>query len=377
MVVDNYARRLTRYCDVTVFAPEIGDGSDYRDDFPYKVVRCHALPLGRREYDLPLPDLDREFRQTLEHQELDLVHIHSPFTVGRMGLRYAREHRIPVVATMHSQYRQDFKRELKLDWISDLATREMVTVFDRCDECWAVNRSVAEIFYRDYGCREMPKVQDNATDMLPVADPDAVRREVRAKYGVSGEEKLLLFVGRLTNLKNLPFLADALAILHRRGVAFRMLFVGDGPDAEELAEKLRTLHLTSCVTLCGRLTDRQEIARLYAAGDLFLFPSLYDASSLVQIEAASQHLPAVFLKGAATAAGIADGHNGFLSDASPEAFAETVERALTSGVLESVRENCFRELYRSFDDVVAQVYARYAELIRNPPPPKKWIGGLL
>ena len=48
--------------------------------------------------------------------------------------------------------------------------------------------------------------------------------------------------------------------------------------------------------------------------DLFLFPSLYDASSIVQIEAASQHTPTLFLKEAATTATVTNNVNGFLEE---------------------------------------------------------------
>ena len=40
-VVDNYATRLSKVADVTVFCPKSSDES-YKDDFPYKVVRCNA-----------------------------------------------------------------------------------------------------------------------------------------------------------------------------------------------------------------------------------------------------------------------------------------------------------------------------------------------
>ena len=53
--------------------------------------------------------------------------------------------------------------------------------------------------------------------------------------------------------------------------------------------------------MCGKVTDRTLLSYYYARADLFLFPSLYDASSIVQIEAASQKTPTVFLEGAVTA----------------------------------------------------------------------------
>ena len=109
MVVDNYARVLSEYANVIVFVPKY-TGKEYDDSvFPYKVVRCHSLKVPFLDYSLPIPKLDRKFEKELEKYKLDIVHIHSPFTMGEIGLKYARRHHIPCIATMHSQFKQDFK----------------------------------------------------------------------------------------------------------------------------------------------------------------------------------------------------------------------------------------------------------------------------
>ena len=367
MVVDNYARRMAATADVTVFAPESRDKS-YEDHFPYRVVRCKCLDVGKLDYTLPIPALDFRFVDDLIHEQLDIVHIHSPFTVGRMGLLYAQAHGIPAVATMHSQYRQDFQRTVKLEPLVDLLTHDVVNVFARCDEAWAVNVSVARIFHEDYGYPVLPRVQNNATDLLPVPDRAAAGREIRARYGIPAEVPLFLFVGRLNKLKNILFLADALRVFRDRFGAFHMLFVGDGQDREELLDRLAADGLSDRVTLVPRVADREDLARHYAAASLFLFPSLYDASSLVQIEAASQSLPGIFLRGAATAATVEDGVSGLLSEHTPEAFAARIHDALDPALLPRLSEGAFAHLYRTYDDAVASALARYRELIAVKQP---------
>ena len=150
MVVDNYARRLQKNCDVTVFAP-IGRSSFDDSTLPYKVVRCKSkFPLCFLDYDLPLPKIDKEFKKAIEDSKLDLVHIHSPFSIGKMGVQYAKKHNIPVVATMHSQFKKDFKKAVKLNCLTNLMLKKVMKVFNNCDECWAVNSEVARIFHQDY-----------------------------------------------------------------------------------------------------------------------------------------------------------------------------------------------------------------------------------
>ena len=89
MVVDNYAKRLSKFCNVIVFAPKY-IGHDYDDSkFNYKVVRCASFKVPFIDYSLPIPKMDLAFQKQLKEYNLDLVHIHSPFTIGEAGIKYA------------------------------------------------------------------------------------------------------------------------------------------------------------------------------------------------------------------------------------------------------------------------------------------------
>ena len=94
-VVDNYARRLVQYCEVVVFCPEArGFSKDDDAKLPYKVVRCASLPLIKSDYDFPTPVLDPRFEAQLIRSGIDIVHIHSPFTLGLAGVLYAKLHKL-------------------------------------------------------------------------------------------------------------------------------------------------------------------------------------------------------------------------------------------------------------------------------------------
>ena len=118
MVVDNYARRLSKYANVIVFVPRYL-GKDFDDStLPYKVVRCYSLKVPFLDYSLPMPKLDPKFMKELDKYKLDIVHIHSPFTMGMAGLSYAKKHHIPCVATMHTQFKQDIQRFVHNDTLA-------------------------------------------------------------------------------------------------------------------------------------------------------------------------------------------------------------------------------------------------------------------
>jgi len=112
--------------------------------------------------------------------------------------------------------------------------------------------------------------------------------------------------------------------------------------------------------------DRDLIKALYLRAKLFLFPSLYDASSLVQIEAASQRTPTIFLDGAATSATVTHNVNGFICENSVEKFAEKIEEILADDELyNKVSEGAVRDLYVTWDDCVKEMYNKYIEHIEK------------
>ncbi len=313
LVVDNYAKRLAKYCNVVVFAPRYV-GKEYDDSvFNYKVVRCRSIKVPLLDYSLSVPKMDANFHRILKKYHLDIVHIHSPFTIGEEGIKYAKKNNIPVIATMHSQFRQDFKRAVRYDKLANTLTKTVIKVFNKCDECWAVNSEVARIFYEDYGYKTMPKVMNNATEMMPVDDINKACELINNRYHLTNE-KVMIFVGRINALKNIFFIVDALNLVHekRPDLNFKMFFVGTGQDEDELRKRIKNYKLDKYITLVGKVSNRELLASFYARSDLFLFPSLYDASSIVQIEAASQKTPVVFLEGAATAATVTNNVNGFI-----------------------------------------------------------------
>ncbi len=364
-VVDNYARRLTKYCDVVVFCPETRGATKAMDEaLPYKVVRCHSLPLLNSDYDIPAPVLDPKFEAQLILSGIDMVHIHSPFAVGLAGVIYAKLHNLPVVATLHSQYKQDFEKPLKFKPAVEIALGSIMRVFNRCDECWAVNSGIQELYQKEYGLTAPCKVRLNATDHMPVADPEAAARWVNETYGVPADATVFLFVGRINFIKNLDFTVRSLAIAKKLGLKnFRMLFVGKGQDEERLAELVREQGLENEVVLCGLVSGREQLEMLYSRAKLFLFPSLYDANSLVQIEAAAQGTPTVFLQGARTAATVTPGVNGYVSAPGEENYARTIlEIMADADAYERISAAARRDLYLNWDDVVRDVYADYCSL---------------
>lgn len=368
MVVDNYARRLSKYANVIVFVPSY-IGKSYDDSkLPYKVVRCYSLKVPFLDYSLPLPKLDRKFVSILNKYKLDIVHIHSPFTLGLAGLKYAKRHHVPCIATMHSQFKRDFKKAVKSEFLSTRLNNKLMKVFNKCTECWAVNSELARLYYEDYKCKKMPRVMNNATEMTPVKDVKKARSYINKKYNVKLGEKVFLFVGRINTLKNIIFIADALKAVKYKNpkLKFKMLYVGSGQDEQKLRNHIKNLNMEKEIILCGKVTDREILKYYYARADLFLFPSIYDASSIVQIEAASQSTPTLLLKNTVTAGTVTDNINGFLSENTVGAYSDRIIEIMSNKRLyDRVSKNAYIDLYKTWDEMVDKAYRLYIKHINN------------
>lgn len=363
-VVDNYARELSKYCEVTVFCPLVDKTK--MDNLPYKVVQCNSFSVKNLDYEIPTPQIDIEFIKALKNSDLDIVHIHSPFTVGEIGKAYAKKKNIPLVATIHSQYKKDFDRTIKGKLPVKIATTAIMNIFNSCDLCWAVNSGIMDLYVHEYGLIAPCEVKTNATDHRPIEDVKNAKNEIDNEYGISPELPVYLFVGRINFLKNIELIVESLSVLKERGKKFRMLFVGSGQDEEKLRKLILEKGLLEEVILCGKITQKNKLEKLYARAKLFLFPSLYDANSLVQIESACQSTPTLFLRGAKTATGIIDGENGFLSENDPYSFAsKIIEIEENEDLYKRVCENAKRQLYVTWEEVIKSVYLDYISLITN------------
>ena len=365
MVVDNYAKRLTKYANVIVFAPEYPKAQYDDSKFLYKVVRCKSVKMPIIDYSLPMPKIDKKFMHELNNTKLDIVHIHSPFTIGKIGVEYAKKNNVPAIATMHSQYKKDFLRAVKFEPLANLLTKVIIRQYNKCDECWAVNSEIAKIYYEEYKYKKLPKVMGNATDMKLVENMEQAKKLINEKYNISPDEKVFLFVGRINNLKNVFLIANSLKILKEKyNPKFKMLFVGSGQDEDELKSIIDKNNMNQDIIMCGKISDRELLANIYARADLYLFPSLYDASSLVQIEAASQKTPTLFVEGAATTATITENVNGFISQNNEEDFAEKINEIINNKALyDSGCENVYKDIYINWDSQVSKVFDSYMEII--------------
>ncbi len=359
--MQNYAywmqKKVGGVCVVTPSVP----GADY-SVHDFKVFDYFSVPVPmRRPYVTGIAEIDPTFLAKIATTRFKILHAHCPFASGMAAMRIARIQKIPVVATFHSKYRDDFARvlpKLAVDMVID----QIIEFYERADLVWVPQESVVDVI-REYGYKGHVEVMDNGSDL--VADyPEKYFVEARWRLGIAPEEFVLLFVGQHIWEKNPRLIIEGLARIP--DVPFRMFFVGTGYAAEEMKALVSEKGLDGKVTFVGSVTDRDVITDYYAASDLFLFPSLYDNAPLVVREAAALHTPAVMAEGATAATILKDGENGFLVENDPDKMAELLRRLIHDPErVHRVGVQASKSIVRSWEDCVEEVLDRYNALLRS------------
>ena len=358
--VQNYAYWMQKKMGAVSMVTPHARNAHY-DNYDYQILDYMSIPVpGRAPYVTGVPRLDLGFQNRLRQHQFKIIHAHSPFSAGNLAVRVARKQGVPMIATFHSKFKDDFKKEVKFDFLVKPMLNAVVSFFNNADEVWVPQESVKEVI-REYGYKGPLEVVENGSDLA--ADyPDSYFADARAKLGIGPDEFVLLFVGQHIWQKNTRLVIEALERLN--DLPFRMFFVGTGYAAGEMKSLVHEKGLDSKVTFTGMLTSREEIVTYYAAADLFLFPSLYDNAPLVVREAAALHTPSIMLEGSTAATILRDGENGFLSPQDLDSFVARVRSLMADrDLVRRVGLTASRSIVRPWEDVVDEVLDRYDALI--------------
>ena len=369
--VRNYAdiiqRDLGQACVCTPHYPRV------QDSYPYPVFRYPSVNMNRVfGYRAGVP-FDRKTIHKVIQQPIDIMHAHCPI-MSMLMARTLREliHR-PIVLTYHSKFELDIQQDISSPAVREQATRAILTNIETADAVWTVSEG-ARRSLRAMGYRGESMVMPNGVDLPRGAADEASVRQLNTELGLASDLPVFLFIGRMMWYKGIRQILDALKLLDPAGGDYRMLFVGDGQDKEEIVSYAQDAGLGRQVIFLPPTGDRERLRACYTRGDLFLFPSDYDTNGLVVHEAAACGTASVTLRDSCAAEGIVAGRNGLTVSKDPAELARVCGEMLRHPErMRDMGRHAEEELYLSWDDSVRHAYAAYADVIaayrerRHPP----------
>ena len=289
----------------------------------------------------------------------DVVHVATEFALGLAGLKVARQLRVPLIASAHTDYEQ-YAGRYGVDWAVRAGWRYLrwfygqghrVLCPSRIYEAHLHSRGVANTAVWSRG------VDTNCFN--PRFRSEAYRRAL----GVQPGDLLVTYIGRIAREKNLGLLLEAWDLLAPDRGSAKLSLVGRGPlEVDIRRREIPGVHVAG-------LMHGQALSAAYASADIFAFPSATETFGNSLLEAMGSGLPPLV----AAAGGVLEysqhGGNAWLvAPNSVSAIAQGLRRLLEDAALRRhLSEGALRTAHeRGWDEVYDQLIADYQDAIDNP-----------
>jgi glycosyltransferase involved in cell wall biosynthesis len=362
--VVEYAREFARggYGKCIVVAPHIPGSGEF--DYPFPIFRFSSVPLPKMDYRAGYPFMPSLIKK-IEELDIDIIHVHSPFTAMTIAKKLRKKFNVPIVYTQHTKWEFDIARAVEIPVIAKALEKYVYKNINAADDVWAVSQKTGE-HIKNHGFSGEFLVMANGTDFPRAEARQDLSEEIKKKYGLSPNVPLFLFVGRMMWYKNQAMILDALEILKANNFDFVMAFVGDGRDLEDMKKVTVKKNLHDRVFFMGRVIDRELLRAYYTCSSMFVFPSTYDNAPLVIREAAACGCPSLVIRGS-SASEILDespeNQNAFFSGETAESVAEAIIQAFgDKDRYDFVRANAAEKVYLPWSKVIERALERYAEV---------------
>ena len=134
---------------------------------------------------------------------------------------------------------KDFIKSCDVPGPTKEAIRAMISNIEACDDVWVVSEGAGENL-RSLGYQGEYRIMPNGVDFPRGRASEDMVKELNNSYDIPEGIPMFLFVGRLMKYKGLPIIVDAMNLLSKKGIDYRMVFVGGGADAAEMQELVKS-----------------------------------------------------------------------------------------------------------------------------------------
>ncbi|MBM3927020.1 MAG: glycosyltransferase family 1 protein [Sphingomonadales bacterium] len=290
------------------------------------LVSVPAIPVpfgGRSEYKIAR-SLPAAPRADLEAFAPNIVHVSAPDLLGHAALSWARKRDIRTVASLHTRF-ETYPRYYGLGFIEPALVWMLKRFYDRADRVVVPSPSIADIL-KDWGVETPIGIWSRGIDHDRFR-PDRRDLAWRRDLGIADGDMAIGFLGRLVKEKGLDIFADVARELTRRGVAHRILVVGDGPARDWFAERVPGAIFTG-------FQSGDALGRAVASMDVFFNPSVTETFGNVTTEAMASAVPVVAARATGAVDLVEEGRTGFLvPPRDVGAYADAIARIVTDPAL--------------------------------------------
>ena len=342
--------------DIELVRPrQHGDGDVAGDTL---LVRGAALPrYPGLKFGLPAT---RTLRKRWQLARPDAIYVATEGPLGWSALRAARQLGIPAATGFHTRF-DDYMRDYGAPWLQGVALRWMRRFHNGAQATLVPTRELQD-FLQGQGFDNVVRLA-RAVDTQQF-DPTRRDHDLRAQWGAGDRDMVAIYVGRIAAEKNLPLAVRAFRELQKTRPDAKFVWVGDGPERAQLQRD------NPDFIFCG-VQRGDDLARHFASGDLFVFPSHSETFGNVTLEALASGVPTVaFDYGAARETLRNEVHGAAITDGDDAGFIDAVARIGDDDLLRSAMRMACRDAVSALRPAqVAEDFDRILQsLARNGDP---------
>ena len=276
-------------------------------------VQAYSVPATLANANSALQTFGIDLAMAEDCAGADLVHSHTWYA-NFAGFAAQQLHSIPHVLSAHSlEPLRPWKAE-QLGGGYRLSSFAEKTAYENADGIIAVSGGMREDILRSYPNVDPSRVHvvHNGIDVTEWKPNPAT--DVHERYGIDPTAPTVIFVGRITRQKGLPYLLRALRTLDQ-GV--QVILCAGAPDTPEIAAEVENL-VTDLKTaregvfLISEMLPRHELTQLLSHATTFVCPSVYEPLGIVNLEAMACGIPVVGTATGGIPEVIVDGETGVL-----------------------------------------------------------------
>ncbi len=246
----------------------------------------------------------------------DAIYVATEGPLGWSALRTAKRLGIPAATGLHTRF-DEYMRDYGAAFLQQTALRWMRRFHNGADATLVPTQELSD-FLQAQGFDNvvrLPRAVDTA--LFNPARRDAA---LRTAWGVGDDDLVVIYVGRIAPEKNLNLAVRAFRNLQKSRPDARFVWVGDGPSRENLAQDHPDF------IFCG-VQRGEDVARYFASGDLFVFPSRSETFGNVTLEAMASGIATVAFDYGAAREYLRDGlHGGAIPDGDDDGFVAACAR---------------------------------------------------
>ena len=223
------------------------------------------------------------------HNMPDLIHISTPGPVGMAGRKIAMKLDIPILGTYHTDFPAYIWDNTGSRLLKRVTDRWMNHFYSPFVHVFSRSKIYGNIMQEDIAIASDKISYIRPGTNLERFSPLHTNKKIWNVYGLNDETLKVLYVGRVTIEKNVPFLLDIWRILQRSNPELNaeLIVVGEGKCKEDVLE-MKSMGVRYLGPVIG-----DKLSLLYASSDLFVFPSLTDTLGQVVMESSASALPVI------------------------------------------------------------------------------------